>query len=122
VETLHLELMFNLVWKCSTFNLNFYEHVVNEVLLVKEEINVGWIFPINPNLQNDNALFDRQNKCTIFLVDVMDCQVQTLYVKLGRIKEAFDPTPKVPITIMLIDNDITTCASSFLTFKKNILR
>jgi hypothetical protein len=45
VETFHLEVMFGLVWKCSTFKLNFYEHVVNETLLVKEEIDVGWIFP-----------------------------------------------------------------------------
>jgi hypothetical protein len=64
--------MFSLVWKCSTFKLNFYEHVVNKTLLVKEEINVAWIFPRNPNLQDDNALFDTQNKCTIVLVDVMD--------------------------------------------------
>ncbi len=118
VETLHLELMFNVVLKCSTFKLNFYEHVGNEVLLVKEEINVVWIFLGNSNLQDDSALFDRQNKCTIVLVDVLDYQVQTLHVKFGGIKEAFEPTPKVPITTMLIDNDITTCASNFLTFKK----
>jgi len=49
----------------------------------------------------------------------MDCQVQTLYVKFGQIKEAFEPTPKVPITTVLIDNDITTHASSFPTFKNN---
>jgi hypothetical protein len=83
VEMLQLELMFSLVWKCSTFKLNFYEHVVNEALLVNEEINVAWIFPKNPNLQDDSALFDRQNKCTIVLVDVMDYQVQTLCVKFG---------------------------------------
>jgi hypothetical protein len=41
VEMLHLELMFGLVCKCSTFELNFYEQVVNETLLVKEDINVG---------------------------------------------------------------------------------
>jgi len=41
VETLHLELMFGLVWKCSTFKLNFYEYMVNETLLVREDINVG---------------------------------------------------------------------------------
>jgi hypothetical protein len=46
--------------------------VVNEALLVKEEINVAWIFLGNPNLQDDNALFDMQNKCTIVLVNVMD--------------------------------------------------
>jgi hypothetical protein len=116
VETLYLELMFSLIWKCSTFKLNFYEQMVNEALLVKEEINVGWIFPRNPNLQDDNALFDRQNKCKVVLVDVMDCQVQTLCVKFGSVNEAFKPTPKVPITTVLIDNDINTFASSFLTF------
>jgi hypothetical protein len=108
--------MLSLIWKCSTFKLIFYEQVVNEALLVKEEINVGWIFPRNPNLQDDNVLFDRQNKCTIVLVDVMDCQVQTLCMKFGQVNEAFKPTLKVPTTTMLIDNDITTCASSFLTF------
>jgi hypothetical protein len=41
VETLHVELMFGLVWKCSTFKLNFYEYMVNETLLVREDINVG---------------------------------------------------------------------------------
>jgi hypothetical protein len=81
--------MFNVVLKCSTFKLNFYEHVGNEVLLVKEEINVVWIFLGNSNLQDDSALFDRQNKCTIVLVDVLDYQVQTLHVKFGGIKEAF---------------------------------
>jgi hypothetical protein len=48
----------------------------------------------------------------------MDCQVQTLFVKFGRVKEALEPTLEVPIVIMLIDNDTTTSASSFLTFKK----
>jgi hypothetical protein len=41
VEMFHLELLFGLVLKCSTFKLNFYEHVVNEALHVREEINVG---------------------------------------------------------------------------------
>jgi hypothetical protein len=57
--------------------------VVNEALLVKEEIDVDWVFQKNLNLQDDNALFDKQNKCRIVLEDVMDCQVQTLFVKLG---------------------------------------
>ncbi len=59
VETLHLELMFCLVCKCSTFELKFYEQVVNEALLVREDIDVGWIFWGIPNLQDDNALFNR---------------------------------------------------------------
>jgi hypothetical protein len=46
----------------------------------------------------------------------MDCQVQTLFMKLGRIKEAFEPTPKAPIASVLIDNDTTIGASNFLTF------
>jgi hypothetical protein len=46
----------------------------------------------------------------------MDCQVQTLFVKIGQIKEALEPTLKVPIANVLIDNDTTTCASKFLTF------
>jgi hypothetical protein len=57
VETLHLELMFHLVCKCSTFELNFYEHVINEALLVRKDIDVGWIFLGVPSLQDDNALF-----------------------------------------------------------------
>jgi hypothetical protein len=59
VEMFHLELMFCLVCKCSTFELNFYEQVVNEVLLVREDIDVGYIFPRIPNLQDDSALYDR---------------------------------------------------------------
>jgi len=46
----------------------------------------------------------------------MDCQVQTLCVKLGQIKEAFELTPKVRIANVLIDNDTTTGASKVLTF------
>jgi hypothetical protein len=84
VEMLHLELMLHLVCKCSTFELNFYEQVVNEALLVKEDIDVGWIFPRIPNLQDDSALFDKRNKCKIVLVDVMDCQIQALSVKQGK--------------------------------------
>jgi hypothetical protein len=57
--------------------------VVNEALLVKEEIDVDWVFQKNLNLQNDNALFDRQNKCKAILEDVMDCHVQTLSMKLS---------------------------------------
>jgi len=57
--------------------------VVNETLLVRGDIDVGWIFPRIPNLQDDSALSNRQNKCRIALVDVMDCQVQALCVKLG---------------------------------------
>jgi hypothetical protein len=39
--------------------------VVNETLFVKEKIDVGWVFPKKLNLQDDSALFDRQNKCKI---------------------------------------------------------
>jgi hypothetical protein len=83
---------------------------------VKEDIDVGWICPQIPNLQYDNALFNRQNKCITTLVDVMDCHVQALCVKLGRIKEAFKLTSNVPIASVLIDNNTTTCASKLLTF------
>jgi hypothetical protein len=47
VEMFDLELMFGLVCKCSNFELNFYEQVVNEALFVREDINVGQIFPRN---------------------------------------------------------------------------
>jgi hypothetical protein len=57
--------------------------VVNEVLLVMEEIDVGWIFLRIPNLQDDNALFNRYNKCKIILVNVIDYYVQALFVKFG---------------------------------------
>ncbi len=90
--------------------------MVNEALLVREDIDVGWIFPRIPNLQDVNALFDRQNKCKIVLLDVMDCHVQTLSVRLGRIKKALESTLEVPIVCVLIDNDTTIGASKFLTF------
>jgi hypothetical protein len=89
IELTHLFLrssiqqMFVTVWKCSTFKLKFSKQVVNEALLVKEEIDVDWVFQKNLNLQDDNALFDRQNKCRAVLEDVMDCHVQTLSVKLS---------------------------------------
>jgi hypothetical protein len=38
--------------------VNFSNHVVNQMLFVKEEINVGWVFPRNPYLQDVNALFN----------------------------------------------------------------
>jgi hypothetical protein len=63
-----------------------------------------------------DALSNRQNKCKTTLVDVMDCHVQALCVKLGRINEAFELTLEVPISSVLIDNDTTTRASKFLTF------
>ncbi len=47
--------------------------MVNEALLVREEIDVGWIFLGIPNLQDDNALSNRYNKCKIILVNVVDC-------------------------------------------------
>jgi hypothetical protein len=37
-------------------------------------------------------------------------------MKLGQVEEALEPTPKAPIASVLIDNDTTTSASSFLTF------
>jgi hypothetical protein len=46
----------------------------------------------------------------------MDCQVQTLFVKISQVKKALEPTPGVPIANDLIDNDATTSASKFLTF------
>jgi len=33
--------------------------VVNEALLVRKDIDVGWIFLGVPSIQNDSALFDR---------------------------------------------------------------
>ncbi len=83
---------------------------------MNEDIDVGCIFPRIPNLQDDSALFNRQNKCRTALVVVMDCQVQGLCVKLGWIKKALELTPKAPIANVLIDNDTTTGASKFITF------
>jgi hypothetical protein len=108
--------MFGLICKCSTFELNFYEQVVNEALLVRENINVGQIFLGIPNLQDDNALSNKHNKSRIILVDIMDCQVQALHVKLGQVKEALEPTLEVPIDSALIDNDTIIGALKFLTF------
>jgi hypothetical protein len=38
--------------------VNFFYQLVNETLFVREDIDVGWVFPRNPNLQDDSALFD----------------------------------------------------------------
>jgi hypothetical protein len=44
----------------------------------------------------------------------MDYQVQALFVKLGWVKKALEPTLEVPIARALIDNDTTIGASKFL--------
>jgi len=43
--------MFRPIWKRSTFKLNFSKQMVNEALLVREEIDVGWVFLGNPTFQ-----------------------------------------------------------------------
>jgi hypothetical protein len=43
--------MFRPIWKRSTFKLNFSKQMVNEALLVREEINVGWVFLGNPTFK-----------------------------------------------------------------------
>jgi hypothetical protein len=43
--------MFGPIWKCSTFKLNFSKQVVNEALLVREEIDVDWVFLGNPTFK-----------------------------------------------------------------------
>jgi hypothetical protein len=88
--------------------------VVDETFLVKEEIDVAWVFPRNPNLQDDNALSNKYNKCRIILVDVMDCQVHALSMKFGRVKETIEKTSEVNIATILIGDDTTTCAWNFL--------
>jgi hypothetical protein len=41
--------------------------MVNATLLVREDIDVGCIFPRIQNLQDDSALSNKQNKCKIVL-------------------------------------------------------
>jgi len=61
----------------------FSNQLVNETLFMREEINVGWVFPRNPNRQDDNALSNMYNKCRTILVDIMDCQVHAWSMKFG---------------------------------------
>jgi hypothetical protein len=59
-------------------------------------------------------MFTRQKKCKIVLVDVMDCQVHALFVKLGWVKETPKKTIEVNISIILIDNDTTKVHEIYL--------
>jgi hypothetical protein len=58
--------------------------VLNEALLVKEEINVGWVFVGKTDFENVATMHERPNKCKIMLEKTMDYQLHLLAVKLNR--------------------------------------
>jgi len=37
--------------------------VLNKALVLREEINMGWVFPKNANFGDGNAFHDRGSKC-----------------------------------------------------------
>jgi hypothetical protein len=57
--------------------------VLNEALLVREEINVGWVFVGKANFENVATRHERANKCKIMLARTMDYQLHLLVVKLN---------------------------------------
>jgi hypothetical protein len=40
--------------------------------VLKEEIDMGWVFPQKANFGNGNAFHDRGGKCQKLLIEVMD--------------------------------------------------
>jgi hypothetical protein len=88
-------------------------------LLLKEEINLNWVFLGKPNLENDLSFHEKQKKCTCQLADYLDYQVQALSSKLGRI----DPTKQNNVQAMVTtpiskDNTIVgqLCLCLLLTY------
>jgi hypothetical protein len=41
----------------------FHCQVFNEALLLREEINMGWVFPRKADFGDGNAFHDRGGKC-----------------------------------------------------------
>jgi hypothetical protein len=64
------------------------KQVLIGALLLKEEIDIDWVFLGKPYLKNDLSFHERQNKFTCQLVDFLDYQVQVLSSKLGHVDPA----------------------------------
>jgi hypothetical protein len=71
--------------------------------VLKEEINMGWVFPRKADFGNGNALHDRGGKCQQLLAKVMDFQFHALTLKLGRIKEIDQNIIDVSVAIIKLD-------------------
>ncbi len=60
--------------------------VLNKALVLKEEIDMGWVFPRKEKFGDGNALHDRGGKCQQLLIEVMDFQLRALSFKLKKVK------------------------------------
>jgi hypothetical protein len=54
--------------------------------VLKEEIDMGWVFPRKEKFGDGNALHDRGGKCQQLLIEVMDFQLRALSFKLKKVK------------------------------------
>jgi len=59
-------------------------HVLNEALLVREEINVGWVFIGKVDFEDVTTMHERTNKCKTMLEETIDYQLHLLVVKLSK--------------------------------------
>jgi hypothetical protein len=58
--------------------------VLNEALLVREEINVGWVFVGKVDFEDVASMHERTNKCKTMLEETMDYQLHLLVLKLSK--------------------------------------
>jgi len=58
--------------------------VLNEALLVREEINVGWVFIGKVDFEDATTMHERTNKCKTMLEETIDYQLHLLVVKLSK--------------------------------------
>jgi hypothetical protein len=46
--------------------------VFNEALVLREEIDMDWVFPRKADVGDGNALYDMGGKCQWLLIKIMD--------------------------------------------------
>jgi hypothetical protein len=58
--------------------------VVNEALLLREDIDSGWLFATNIDFEGNTNIHDIAIKCKYLLMELRYSQQHALMVKLGR--------------------------------------
>ncbi len=71
-----------LIYVCSHF-----VQVVNDVLLLRKDIDIGWLFVGKADLEEEGALYNISKRCKNNLVEFCDYQLQGVMVKLGKAKD-----------------------------------
>ncbi len=64
--------------------------MVNEVLLLKEDIDIGWLFITNVDFENNTNIHDIAIKWKYLLMEFWDFQLHALMVKMGRVVNPHD--------------------------------